>query len=73
MTLTGFLCVFLDHCHVSPPTSLYPVVPGNARFITDKEVVLGNYWFPKKVGEAPAGQEGELMQILTEINVSLFF
>lgn len=50
MTLTGILCVFLDHCHVSPPTSLYPVVPGNARFITDKEVVLGNYWFPKKVG-----------------------
>lgn len=27
---------------------LYPVVPGNARFITDKEVVLGNYRFPKK-------------------------
>lgn len=32
-------------------TSLYPVVPGNARFVSEKEVVLGGYWFPKKVGE----------------------
>ncbi|KAK5847483.1 hypothetical protein PBY51_016605 [Eleginops maclovinus] len=27
---------------------LYPVVPGNGRFISEDEVVVGNYWFPKK-------------------------
>ncbi|XP_067438770.1 sterol 26-hydroxylase, mitochondrial [Thunnus thynnus] len=27
---------------------LYPVVPGNGRFISDNEVVVDNYWFPKK-------------------------
>ncbi|XP_065808166.1 sterol 26-hydroxylase, mitochondrial isoform X2 [Labrus bergylta] len=27
---------------------LYPVVPGNGRFITEDEVVVDNYWFPKK-------------------------
>lgn len=27
---------------------LYPVVPGNGRFISDDEVIVGNYLFPKK-------------------------
>uniref|UniRef100_A0AAY5EQ42 Uncharacterized protein n=1 Tax=Electrophorus electricus TaxID=8005 RepID=A0AAY5EQ42_ELEEL len=27
---------------------LYPVVSGNGRFTVEKEVVVGNYWFPKK-------------------------
>lgn len=36
---------------VSFSTSLYPVVPGNGRFVSESEVVLGNYWFPKKVGK----------------------
>lgn len=27
---------------------LYPVVPGNGRFITENEVIVDNYWFPKK-------------------------
>ncbi|KAF3857063.1 hypothetical protein F7725_008922, partial [Dissostichus mawsoni] len=27
---------------------LYPVVPGNGRFVSEEEVVVGNYWFPKK-------------------------
>ncbi|XP_054479457.1 sterol 26-hydroxylase, mitochondrial [Anoplopoma fimbria] len=27
---------------------LYPVVPGNGRFISEDEVVVGNYWFPKR-------------------------
>ncbi|XP_034052681.1 cytochrome P450 27C1 [Gymnodraco acuticeps] len=27
---------------------LYPVVPGNGRFVSEDEVVVGNYWFPKK-------------------------
>ncbi|XP_056287235.1 sterol 26-hydroxylase, mitochondrial [Pseudoliparis swirei] len=27
---------------------LYPVVPGNGRFIPDDEVVVGDYWFPKR-------------------------
>ncbi|XP_041638291.1 sterol 26-hydroxylase, mitochondrial [Cheilinus undulatus] len=27
---------------------LYPVVPGNGRLISETEVVVDNYWFPKK-------------------------
>uniref|UniRef100_A0A1A8S285 Uncharacterized protein n=1 Tax=Nothobranchius rachovii TaxID=451742 RepID=A0A1A8S285_9TELE len=27
---------------------LYPVVPGNGRFISENEVIVSNYWFPKK-------------------------
>ncbi|XP_062270456.1 sterol 26-hydroxylase, mitochondrial [Scomber scombrus] len=27
---------------------LYPVVPGNGRFITDSDVIVDNYWIPKK-------------------------
>uniref|UniRef100_A0A3P8S3S0 Cytochrome P450 family 27 subfamily A member 2 n=1 Tax=Amphiprion percula TaxID=161767 RepID=A0A3P8S3S0_AMPPE len=27
---------------------LYPVVPGNGRFISENEVIVDNYWFPKK-------------------------
>ncbi|KAK9524208.1 hypothetical protein VZT92_018065 [Zoarces viviparus] len=27
---------------------LYPVVPGNGRFVSEDAVVVGNYWFPKK-------------------------
>ncbi|XP_072233632.1 sterol 26-hydroxylase, mitochondrial [Leuresthes tenuis] len=27
---------------------LYPVVHGNGRFISEKEVIVDNYWFPKK-------------------------
>ncbi|XP_077369937.1 sterol 26-hydroxylase, mitochondrial-like isoform X2 [Festucalex cinctus] len=27
---------------------LYPVVPGNGRFVTENEVIVDNYWFPKK-------------------------
>uniref|UniRef100_A0A8K9XDT0 Uncharacterized protein n=1 Tax=Oncorhynchus mykiss TaxID=8022 RepID=A0A8K9XDT0_ONCMY len=29
---------------------MYPVVPGNGRLTVDNEVVVDNYWFPKKVG-----------------------
>lgn len=31
--------------------SLYPVVPGNGRFVSENEVIVDNYLFPKKVGE----------------------
>lgn len=27
---------------------LYPVVPGNGRYVTENEVTVGGYWFPKK-------------------------
>ncbi|XP_070711594.1 sterol 26-hydroxylase, mitochondrial [Pempheris klunzingeri] len=27
---------------------LYPVVPGNGRFISESEVIVDDYWFPKK-------------------------
>ncbi|XP_068612448.1 sterol 26-hydroxylase, mitochondrial [Brachionichthys hirsutus] len=27
---------------------LYPVVPGNGRFVSDSDVVVGDYWFPRK-------------------------
>ncbi|MEQ2201578.1 hypothetical protein XENOCAPTIV_014568, partial [Xenoophorus captivus] len=29
---------------------LYPVVHGNGRFVSENEVVVDNYWFPKKAG-----------------------
>lgn len=28
---------------------MYPVVPGNGRLTVDSEVIVDNYWFPKKV------------------------
>uniref|UniRef100_A0A8C2JW47 Uncharacterized protein n=1 Tax=Cyprinus carpio TaxID=7962 RepID=A0A8C2JW47_CYPCA len=28
---------------------MYPVVPGNGRLSVDSEVIVDNYWFPKKV------------------------
>ena len=43
---------------VSVPCSLYPVVPGNGRFISESEVVVSNYWFPKRVGEQNQEQRG---------------
>ncbi|KAJ8387236.1 hypothetical protein AAFF_G00158590 [Aldrovandia affinis] len=27
---------------------LYPVVPGNGRLTVENEVIVDNYWFPKK-------------------------
>lgn len=42
---------------------MYPVVPGNGRLTVDNDVVVDNYWFPKKVG---AGDEER------KINISLF-
>lgn len=41
--------LFLTRLCSSP--SIYPVVPGNGRFVAEAEVVVGNYRFPKKVGE----------------------
>lgn len=29
---------------------LYPVIPGNARVITDRNITVGGYVIPKKVG-----------------------
>ncbi|XP_033835648.1 sterol 26-hydroxylase, mitochondrial [Periophthalmus magnuspinnatus] len=26
---------------------LYPVVPGNARYVTENDLIVGEYWFPK--------------------------
>ncbi|XP_072291684.1 sterol 26-hydroxylase, mitochondrial [Eucyclogobius newberryi] len=27
---------------------MYPVVPGNARFVTENDLIVGGYWFPKE-------------------------
>uniref|UniRef100_A0A8C6WQ06 Si:ch211-113j14.1 n=1 Tax=Neogobius melanostomus TaxID=47308 RepID=A0A8C6WQ06_9GOBI len=27
---------------------LYPVVPGNGRFVTENDLIVGGYWFPKE-------------------------
>lgn len=32
------------------PARLYPVVHANARLISEKDLILRGYWFPKKVG-----------------------
>lgn len=28
---------------------MYPVVSGNGRLTVDSEIIVDNYWFPKKV------------------------
>ena len=30
-------------------TRMYPVVPMNARLLTENDVIIGGYYFPKKV------------------------
>lgn len=34
------------------------MVPSNARFLTENDVILGDYWFPKKVGTTTRLREG---------------
>lgn len=40
------------------PRRLYPVIPGNARVIPDRDIHVGEYIIPKKVSRAWPSQGG---------------